>query len=148
MYKIAHTSHFYLNQIHEIEADCFPDPWSVSALKYEIDLPNSICLMALDEKGTQAVGHISMRHVINEGHISNIAVAKAHRRAGVGKLLLQALINEAMQREMIALTLEVRIGNQAAINLYEKFGFVTEGHRKNYYSSPTEDALIMWKHII
>ena len=145
MYKIVPTSCFYTNQIHEIEKECFTAPWSLSALNAEVERPTSIGLMALDASGTIVAGHISMRHVINEGHISNIAAAKAHRRKGIASLLLQNLINEAAKREMIGLTLEVRVSNHAAISLYKKFGFETEGQRKNYYANPTEDAFIMWK---
>ena len=68
MYKIAPTSGFYTPQIHEIEKECFGDPWSLTALNAEVELPNTICLMALDTSGTLVAGHISMRHVINEGH--------------------------------------------------------------------------------
>jgi len=132
--------------MHEVEVECFAEPWSLSALENELSYTTSICLAALDENDN-VVGYVSMRHIINEGHISNIAVTEKHRRQGVGALLLTTLTDEAIKREMIGLTLEVRQSNHAAIALYEKFGFKTEGHRKNYYSYPTEDAVIMWHKI-
>ena len=130
--------------IHAIEIESFADPWSINAIAYEVNQEHSICLVAVTENGA-AVGHVSMRHIINEGHISNIAVSKAYRRQGIGALLLQALITEATKRNMIGLTLEVRVSNQAALSLYKKYGFAIEGYRKNYYASPSEDAAIMWK---
>jgi ribosomal-protein-alanine N-acetyltransferase len=72
-------------------------------------------------------------------------VAYEYRRQGVASLLMDALIQEAIALEMIGLTLEVRVNNKAALSLYNNFGFVIEGYRKNYYSHPNEDAAIMWK---
>lgn len=144
MFTVIPTALDHAAALHAIEIESFADPWSVSAILYEISAPHSICLVAVDENGA-AVGHVSMRHIINEGHIGNLAVSAAYRRQGVAAMLLEALVAEAVKREMIGLTLEVRVSNQAAIALYEKYGFVTEGYRKNYYNTPSEDAAIMWK---
>jgi len=144
MISIVPTTLNHAAAIHAIEMESFADPWSINAIAYEINQKHSVCLVAVTENG-RVVGHVSMRHIINEGHISNIAVLKDYRRQGIGALLLEALIKEAIQREMIGLTLEVRVSNQAALSLYEKYGFIIEGYRKNYYSSPSEDAAIMWK---
>jgi len=133
--------------IHTIEIESFADPWSITSIEYELTHKHSICFVAINEKG-QVIGHVSMRHIINEGHINNIAVLNTYRRQGVGQLILNALIKEAVKLEMIGLTLEVRAGNHMAISLYEKCGFVIEGYRKNYYSSPSEDAAIMWKKLL
>ena len=146
MYKIIPTEYDRIDDIYAIEVECFADPWSVSALMYEVCEENSVCLMAVNEND-DVVGHVSMRHIINEGHINNIAVTAVRRKNGVGSLLLEALLQEAVKREMIGLTLEVRASNEPAIKLYEKFGFIPEGCRKNYYFNPTEDAIIMWKRI-
>jgi len=143
MIKITPATLAHAESIHAIELMSFADPWSITSIENEITAKHSICLVAIDNDAV--VGHISVRHIINEGHINNIAVAKSHRRHGIASLILTALVKEAERREMIGLTLEVRVSNHAAISLYKKFGFETEGHRKNYYSSPTEDAAIMWK---
>jgi ribosomal-protein-alanine N-acetyltransferase len=87
-----------------------------------------------------------MWRVVNEGHITNIAVAAKERRRGVGTLLLLNLTAKAREMNMFGLTLEVRIGNEQAQRLYTKFGFKPEGLRKNYYSDTKEDAVIMWKY--
>jgi len=141
--KILPATLSHANDIHSIELESFADPWSVSSIEHEISNEYSTCLVALDD--SLIVGHVSMRHIINEGHINNIAVSKAYRQQGVASLILHALINKAIRHEMIGLTLEVRVSNHAAIALYQKFGFITEGYRKNYYSMPSEDAAIMWK---
>ena len=143
MIKIHPTTLTHAEAIHAIEVDTFADPWSVNSIKSEITAKHSICLVAIADD--VVTGHVSMRHIINEGHINNIAVAQQYRRQGIASLILDALITEAIAREMIGITLEVRINNHAAISLYEKHGFVVEGYRKNYYSHPTEDAAIMWK---
>jgi ribosomal-protein-alanine N-acetyltransferase len=102
--------------------------------------------VAIDEQGAVA-GYAMMWHVVNEGHINNIAVSEAHRRMGVGSLLMDKLFEEARRLEMIGLTLEVRVGNRAAMGLYNKYGFKVEGLRKNYYTDTKEDAAIMWKYM-
>jgi len=144
MIKIIPTAQSHVGDIYQIEKESFPDPWSTAAISQEINNKHSICLAAWDSATQTVAGYITMRHIINEGHISNIAVAKKHQRQGVGSLLLTALVDEAVNMEMIGVTLEVRVSNIAAISLYQKHGFVEEGRRKNYYSQPTEDALIMW----
>jgi len=143
MIKILPATLAHAKDIHAIELDSFADPWSLTSIENEITAKHSICLVAI-ENDTVA-GHVSARHIINEGHINNIAVAKSYHRLGIASLILSALIKEAENREIIALTLEVRVSNHAAISLYEKHGFVIEGYRKNYYFNPTEDAAIMWK---
>ena len=133
--------------IHAIEKESLSDPWSVESILYEINNKHSICFVALLDNNNidTVIGHVTMRHIINEGHINNIVVGLNYRRRGVASLLMETLIQEARVREMIGLTLEVRVGNKAALSLYNNFGFVVEGHRKNYYSHPNEDAAIMWK---
>lgn len=148
MIHIVPTAPHHAPSIHQIEQLCFPDPWSINSIIGEATAPHAICLVAVkDEKNDEVLGHVSMRHIINEGHINNIAVHPNHRQQGVGILLLEKLIAIAIAKEMIGLTLEVRQSNTAAINLYTKFGFEPEGIRKNYYSAPSEDAIIMWKNL-
>ena len=144
MIHICKSTQAHVDGIHTIETLSFPDPWSKSSLSEEID--TAISIVAVDDSG-QVLGHISMRHIINEGHISNLAVHPDFRQQGVGHKLLSALVNIAHEKEMIGLTLEVRVSNQPAIHLYQRHGFISEGIRKNYYSMPNEDGVIMWKHL-
>ena len=141
---IIPTEEKYVDDIFSIEFASFPDPWSKTALIGEISAKHSICRTAINQATGEVLGHVTMRHIINEGHINNIVVAPAHRRKGVAAQLLTALIETAQQYEMIGITLEARAGNYAAISLYEKYGFKIEGLRKNYYHKPSEDAVIMW----
>ena len=141
--KVIRAKKRHAKALHAIEKECFSDPWSFQALKYEITHPQSVCLVAMKSKNI--LGHVTMRHVIDEGHINNIAVAEHARRQGIGRLLLESLFSEVTALGITSLTLEVRSKNHPAISLYEKLGFVTCGNRKNYYHNPTDDALIMWK---
>lgn len=85
--------------------------------------------------------------IVDEGHITNIAVDPAFRNQGAGKAILTALLDEAERRKLAAVTLEVRKSNHIALNLYKKFGFICAGIRKEYYHDTKEDAIIMWKYL-
>jgi len=129
-----------------INEQAFAIPWSLQQIAEDFNgNPNAHYLVALDENGAVA-GYVSYWHVVNEGHINQIAVDGACQRQGVASLLLGAVEKEARTREMIGLTLEVRQGNRAAMGLYHKHGFKAEGYRKNYYADTKEDAVIMWKY--
>jgi len=136
----------HLDGVHAIECDSFSDPWPKEDILHEMKAKHAVCFVALEQE--KVVGYVTMRHFVNEGHICNIAVDENHRKKGIGGALLTALIKAAEAREMMGLTLEVRIGNRAAMALYHKFGFKVEGYRRGYYSYPKEDAAIMWKYII
>jgi ribosomal-protein-alanine N-acetyltransferase len=82
--------------------------------------------------------------ILDEAHITNIAVHPGHRRRGVGRLLMETLMKEAVRLNMERMTLEVRVSNKEAISLYKSLGFEEGGIRKGYYSNNREDALIMW----
>lgn len=131
-------------EMHTIESESFAAAWSALSIEYELREKHAICFAAIDEN-EKIHGHAYMRHIVNEGHINNIAVRGESRRRGIASMLVEALIAAALAREMIGLTLEVRESNIAARSLYEKHGFTSEGIRKNYYSHPTEDGIIMWR---
>ena len=145
MTTIAPMTPAHLNAVHAIECDTFSDPWPKEDILDEINRADSLCLVA--HSHGQLAGFATARHIIDEVHICNIAVSEPHRKKGIGSALLDHLIAIAQARNLAALTLEVRIGNRAAMALYHKHGFKVEGYRKGYYSDPTEDAAIMWKYI-
>jgi len=134
-------------QIYDIEVASFADPWSLDAIYKEITDENSVCFTAWDEVKSVVAGYVTMRHIIDEGHISNIAVSQAYRQHGTGSMLVAALIQEAAVRQMRGVTLEVRPSNHAALALYRRHGFAEEGRRKNFYSHPVEDCIIMWRYL-
>lgn len=93
----------------------------------------------------EVVGFAGLQQVLDEGYITNIAVAESCRRQGLGRAMLSALVDHCRENGAAFLTLEVRQSNAAAISLYESMGFLPEGLRKNFYRQPTEDAILMTK---
>lgn len=146
MITITDMTLAHLDAVYEIETHSFSIPWSKNELRKEItENKHAIYKVAIMDSG-EITGYAGLWHVVNEGHITNIAVDTSFRRMGVGSRLVEALIAVAQEKEMIGLTLEVRIGNTAAQKLYTKYGFRPEGIRKRYYSDTGEDAVIMWKY--
>jgi ribosomal-protein-alanine acetyltransferase len=134
-----------LEEVLEIETASFPTPWSRNSFLYELlENQRAIYLVAKNEFN-KVVGYIGMWVVFDEGHITNLAAHPLYRRQGVGKALLNHLINVARENGVKHLTLEVRRTNLSAQDLYEKIGFVHMGVRRKYYLDNKEDALIMWK---
>ena len=91
-------------------------------------------------------GYCGLNTILDEGYITNVAVLESYRRQGIGKLLVNALIDFANEKNLAFLTLEVRKSHTPAINLYKNNGFEEVGERKNYYTSPLENALLMTKY--
>jgi len=94
--------------------------------------------------GETLVGYAGCWHILDEAHITNIAVSVDHRRKKYGEALLKRIIDDCYLEKIKYITLEVRVSNTAAINLYQKYGFSSFGTRKGYYQDNNEDALIMW----
>lgn len=134
-----------VDAIHGIERLCFPDPWSRESIESEFkNNPRAFYVVA--EAEGEIVGYAGLWWIEDEGHITNVAVKPGWRGRHVGQLLIETLLDHTGQHGIRHFTLEVRAGNEAARNLYEKFGFQTEGIRKGYYRVGHEDALIMWLH--
>ncbi len=127
--------------IYDLEQGSFSTPWSYSAIEQEFD--NEVAHYLVAEKDGQIIGYIGVWCILDEGQITNIAVHANHRRQGVGKALIATLVAFAKARELFSLFLEVRASNAAAQKLYQHEGFEAVGKRKNYYSKPTEDAILM-----
>lgn len=138
---ITEVKPHHLYAVEEIEKVCFSMPWSRRELENQMNATSCIFLAAVDDEGT-VMGYIGLMFVLDEGYISNVAVAPEFRRRGVADALISALINRT-KRNLAFLTLEVRESNTPAISLYEKHGFKLVGIRKNYYEKPKENALLM-----
>ncbi len=128
--------------ILEIERQVNTAPWSERSFRNELDHPQGIFLTALVEG--QVVGYGGVWLVIDEAHVTTVAVDPAHQRQGIGMKLMVALLEKSRNQGMLCATLEVRAGNAAAIELYKKLGFVIAATRKAYYPDNKEDAVVMW----
>ena len=131
-----------LQQVYAIEQETFSDPWSEEDFSNSIKDENNNYLVA--DIGGQVVGYCGYWGIVGEGDIFNVAVKKEFRGQHIGYTMLTTLINEAVSRGITSLTLEVRASNKAAIHLYQSLGFESAGIRKDFYSKPKEDAVIMW----
>ena len=127
-----------------LERACFSEPWTENGYLCTLANENAVYLVA-ETKDGQLAGICGLLDILGEGDISNVAVAETFRRRGIAERMLTELLKQGEARGITAFTLEVRASNEAAIGLYEKFGFVTKGRRKNFYRMPEEDALILWK---
>ena len=145
MIEIVDMHRFHIDGVVEVENATFHIPWTKADFEREIK-ENNMAVYKVALVDGKPVGYAGMWHIVNEGHITNVAVHEDYRKMGIGEKLIDALFEVANEREMIGLTLEVRISNMAAQKLYTKKGFRPEGFRKNYYQDTKEDAVIMWKY--
>ncbi|GIO51815.1 ribosomal protein S18-alanine N-acetyltransferase [Paenibacillus cellulositrophicus] len=126
-----------------IEHDAFTLPWTEEAFRNELTHNHFARYMMMEWNG-EPVGYAGMWTVIDEAHVTNIAVLSPYRGRKWGERLLLELMKTASQLGMKRMTLEVRVSNRVAQNLYMKMGFEPAGLRKGYYSDNQEDAMIMW----
>ncbi|WFR57911.1 ribosomal protein S18-alanine N-acetyltransferase [Anaerocolumna sp. AGMB13025] len=131
-----------LPEVQEMENSIFSKPWSITDFKDSMKKPHNIYLVV--EERSEIVAYCGLWGVAGEGQINNVAVKKMLRGQGIGRNMLQELIDLGKKQGLVAFTLEVRVGNLSAIALYRRLGFLDAGIRKNFYEAPAEDALIMW----
>lgn len=117
--------------------------WSKDSFLSELsnDLAKYFCAVNEENK---LVGYLGSWHILEEAHLTNLAVSPDFRRKSVAEALIKTLVDECYKNGVKYITLEVRVGNKGAIALYEKYGFKSFGIRKGYYQDNNEDALIMW----
>ena len=131
--------------VSEIDRLSFPASWSENAYRSELDNPCA-WYYVLEREGRIAA-MAGMWLILGEGQITTIAVHPDFRGQGLGRVMLRALLHAAKDELMVTdMSLEVRVSNLVAQNLYRSMGFVEEGLRKKYYEDNGEDALIMWNH--
>lgn len=140
-WRICNAEKRHLDALVALEHQCFSVPWTRAQLNAE--LPDAHHEFLLAEAGEEVLGYVGMMFVLDEGYISNVAVAPDFRRQGIAKALIAALLQRAEALRLSFVTLEVRASNAPAIALYEGFGFVPVGRRKGYYDAPKEDAILM-----
>ncbi|MBU9713542.1 ribosomal protein S18-alanine N-acetyltransferase [Evansella tamaricis] len=132
-----------LDQVMKVEESCFPTPWSRGAFVNELTT-NQFAYYLVAEIEDQIIGYCGVWIIIDEAHITNIAVYSPYRRKGIGDKLLYGIMEMAQTLGAKKITLEVRVSNETAKKLYRKHGFENGGIRKNYYTDNQEDAQIMW----
>lgn len=132
-----------IEAVMQIEKATFPTPWSRSAFYNEV-VVNQFATYLLLEVGEEIAGYCGVWVIIDEAHITNIALHPNFRGMKLGEALMNRAIDFAESRGAKSMTLEVRVSNEVAQNLYKKLGFVEGGIRKNYYSDNQEDAQVMW----
>jgi [ribosomal protein S18]-alanine N-acetyltransferase len=135
----------HLAAVTEIEQLCFPTPWSRQLFLDELQKKDICFWKAALLPGGRVIGYMGYWRIIDEAHITNLAVHPQFRRTGLGRGLVAEILKDAAARGCDKATLEVRPSNQAAVSLYESFGFSPVALRPRYYSDDQEDALLMWK---
>lgn len=130
--------------VYSIEVESFPTPWPLDSFYFEMEEnPFAYYLVAEDDNGN-ILGYCGMMIVVDSAQITNVAVTKKARGKGIGEGLMREAIRVAKEQNAEMISLEVRVSNTVAQNLYRKLGFQDGGIRKGYYSDNHEDALVMW----
>ena len=139
--EIRRLTYADLPQIIAIERRAFPTPWSLAMFVLELSKPSGVCLAAL--RDGRMLGYLVCSRYDTVWHIMNVAVDPDERRRGIATALLTELLRR-IDGSHERFTLEVRVSNAAAIEMYRRFGFRSAGRRRRYYHDNGEDALIMW----
>lgn len=149
-----------LSEMVQFDRLCFGGLWSEAGYRRELDNPHSLVLVLTtprcgEQEGAIAAGSAQTAEtllaigcswtIVEEAHLILLGVHPHHRQMGLGQLILYGLLSLARQRGLERATLEVRVSNQAALSLYQKFGFQVAGRRKQYYLDTGEDGLILWR---
>jgi len=142
--EIAPLQFADIDRVEAIEKECYGLPWSRAMFAGELIKSSSICIGAF--RLERVIGYLFVSLFVDDWHIMNLAVDPAWRRRGVAGLLLEDFLASSEGGRERGYTLEVRQSNEAAIRLYEQFGFGARGIRRGYYLDDHEDAVIMWRH--
>src|SRR3954454_11039761 len=142
---IEPLTHADIDDVLAIEEAAFTNPWTRAMYLTELENRNvSYCFIARDAS-RRALGFCSFWHILDELHINNLAVLPEFRRQAIGSELLTFVLKKGRDLGATRATLEVRRSNDAARELYERFGFTVASVRHGYYSKPVEDALVLWR---
>lgn len=132
-----------LDQVMAIEHECFTVPWARETFRN--GLSDRLDFFWVWEEDGKIAGYSNLRIILDEAELNRIVVQEKFRGRGIAKQLMDTMVSFSSQKGVTAITLEVRISNCIAQNLYRVYGFKQEGIRRNYYFDPVEDAVIMWK---
>lgn len=131
--------------VFQVEKNCFEHHWSKG--EFEKEMKNDVANYLVAEINNKIVGYVGIWFIAGEGHITNVAVHSDYRGKKIGDELIKHLVKKCIENYIFAMTLEVRVSNIVAQNLYKKYGFKLSGIRKEYYSDNKEDAMIMWSQL-
>lgn len=134
----------HIPELLHLENIIFPCPWNEKMFKHELHSEYSRFCVLVDEQ-THIYGYFGLWIVQDEGHINNFAVVPEYQRQGLGDMMIKEIFEIGKKHKISLYYLEVRKSNEPAIQLYKKHGFFEAGIRRNYYSHPMEDALLMTK---
>ncbi|MDD3840509.1 MAG: ribosomal protein S18-alanine N-acetyltransferase [Clostridia bacterium] len=135
----------HIDRVLDIERLCFNNTWTRESFEMEIT-QNRCAYYVVARYSNKVVGYGGMWIIIDEAHVTNIAVHPEYRGMGVGNKIMEHLIDICVEKDLVGITLEVRKSNVIAKNLYKKYGFEEKGIRRSYYLDTNEDALIMWRY--
>jgi [ribosomal protein S18]-alanine N-acetyltransferase len=138
--SLQHITADWLDRVVELDRICLGQLWSAAQYQREFESENSDILILIDVDRGEILAYGCVWAIVDEAHITILAVHPDYRHQGFGQLVLWGLLRSAVDRELARATLEVRVDNAAAIQLYEKFGFKVAGRRKKYYDN-ADDAL-------
>ncbi len=141
-FSVLPIEYFHIKEIAKLEKICFSTPWTEQVITESFENGTRFFVAVTENR---FLGYVGISAILDEGYITNIAVFPEYRCLGVGTALLQKLFEFAKEKSLAFISLEVRESNLSAISLYEKLGFKKVGKRKNFYSLPQEDALILTK---
>ncbi len=134
----------HLDRVLEIEALSYPTPWSRRAFQSELT-ENTYAYYHIVRHDDTIIGYVGMWVILDESHITNIAIHPDYQNRGIGRFVLESMFRRARELGSTKMTLEVRVSNAGAIHLYRSLGFQDRGIRKGYYTDTHEDAIVMWK---
>lgn len=141
MFSIRRMRREDVADVAELERKIFTDAWSEKAIQETLEQKQTMTLLAYEDK--RLIGYLILYFVLEEGEIARIAVEDAYRRQGVASKMLSELEYLCEDNGVNKLLLDVRESNETACRFYERQGFVRDGIRKNYYSDPVEDGILM-----
>ena len=143
-YRIIPMTAEHVAGIKKVDDSCFESPWSLKAFESELENPIAFYFVAV--KDDEVIGYCGYWWTFGEAQITNVAVSPEYRQKGIASALMDEMINHCREMDVFSITLEVRVSNNAAISMYEKYGFERVGLRPKYYNNK-EDALLMTKEI-
>ena len=143
MFNIRHMRQEDIGAIVKIEQECFSTPWTMEGFFDSLGLDYAVSVVA--EEYGKLLGYGGIYFTAEEGEITNVAVMATERRRGIADALLKQIDIEAKNRNVTKIFLEVRVSNEAALQLYQRHGYKLCGTRKNFYRLPQEDAYVMCK---